>query len=59
MLLRPKVVNDSGNLSLTSFIPSSVFLPALRNSSSPVANVKVNTSKINCSFFKPYFFPVS
>ena len=44
-----KVVKQSGNFSLTSLIPSKVFLPASRNSSSPVAKVKVRTSKINCS----------
>ena len=59
MLLRPKVVNEFGNFSLTRRIPSRVFFPASRNSSSPVAKVNVRTSKINCSIFNPYFFPVS
>ena len=57
MLLRPRVVKDVGNLSFTSFIPSRVCFPALRNSSSPVASVNVKTSKMNCSGRKPYFFP--
>ena len=59
MLLRPRVVNAFGNLSFTSLIPSSVFFPALRNSSSPVARVNVRTSKMNCSNRRPYFFPDS
>ena len=58
MLLRPKTVKEFGNFSLTSFIPSSVFFPASTNSFSPVARVKVSTSKINCSGFIPYCFPV-
>ena len=57
MLLKPRVVNDVGNLSLTSLIPSKVCFPASRNSSSPVARVNVRTSKMNCSGRKPYFFP--
>ena len=59
MLLNPSVVKDLGNLSFTSLIPSRVFFPASRNSSSPVASVNVKTSKMNCSMFRPYFFPVS
>ena len=59
MLLNPKVVKEFGNFSFTSLIPSIVFFPASKNSSSPVAKVNVSTSKINCSSFNPYFFPVS
>ena len=37
-------MNEFGNRSLTSLIPSRVFFPASRNSSSPVASVNVKTS---------------
>ena len=59
MLLNPSVVKEFGNLSFTSLIPFRVFFPASKNSSSPVAKVNVRTSKMNCSSFNPYFFPVS
>ena len=58
-LLSPSTVNEFGNLSLTSLIPSSVFFPASENSASPVAKVNVKTSKMNCPGFNPYCFPVS
>jgi hypothetical protein len=59
MLLNPRVVRQPGISFFTKEMPFKVSTAELAYSCSPVASVKVSTSKINCHGFKPYFLPVS